>query len=73
MGWAVWLSAPVGATTLAALWIWARGWAERRAARPLSTEAAMRAHQQYLDALAVSAAGDLRTVTQQEHLSSRGD
>jgi hypothetical protein len=55
MTWALWLAVPVGATTLAALWSWWRGWRVRRAARPLGTEAAMRAHSDYLDALVIPA------------------
>jgi hypothetical protein len=53
MTWALWLAAPVGATALAAIWSWWRGWRVRRAARPLDTEAAVRAHSEFLDALTV--------------------
>jgi hypothetical protein len=53
--WALWLAVPVGATTLAALWSWVRGWWSRRADRPLTTDEAMRAHSEYLDALAIPA------------------
>lgn len=52
MTWALWLAVPVGATTLAAVWAWLRGWWARRRDRPLDTVAAMRAHSRYLDALA---------------------
>jgi hypothetical protein len=45
----------VGATTLAALWSWWRGYRIRRADRPLGTEAAVRAHSQFLDALTIPA------------------
>jgi hypothetical protein len=55
MTWALWLAVPVGATTLAALWSWVRGWRVRRAERPLDTEAAVRAHSEYLDALVIPA------------------
>jgi hypothetical protein len=55
MTWAVWLAVPIGATTIAALWSWWRGWRIRLAARPLRTEAAMRAHSEYLDALVIPA------------------
>ena len=60
MTWALWLAVPVGATTLAALWAWVRGWWARRAARPLGTEAAMRAHSEYLDALVLPHAAPRR-------------
>ncbi|HEY8301614.1 MAG TPA: hypothetical protein VIG48_06930 [Jatrophihabitans sp.] len=55
MTWALWLAVPVGATTLAALWSWWRGYRIRRADRPLGTEAAVRAHSQFLDALTIPA------------------
>jgi hypothetical protein len=55
MTWALWLAVPVGATTLAALWSWWRGWRVRRAARPLGTAAAMREHEKYLAALVIPA------------------
>ncbi|HEY7007624.1 MAG TPA: hypothetical protein VH395_01710 [Jatrophihabitantaceae bacterium] len=60
MTWALWLAVPVGATTLAALWSWVAGWWARRADRPLDTEAAMRAHSEYLDALGIPARGTAR-------------
>jgi hypothetical protein len=60
MTWALWLAVPVGATTLAALWSWLRGWWARRADRPLDTEAAMRAHNDYLEALVRPARGTAR-------------
>lgn len=50
--WALWLGAPIGATALAAIWSWWRGWRLRRAARPLGTEASVRAHSAFLSALA---------------------
>jgi hypothetical protein len=62
MTWAVWLAGPIAATTLAALWSWLRGWRTRRASRPLDTEAAMRAHSRYLDALVVPARDGARRV-----------
>jgi hypothetical protein len=55
MTWALWLAVPVGATSLAALWSWMIGWWARRADRPLDTEAAVRAHSEYLDALIIPA------------------
>jgi hypothetical protein len=60
MTWALWLAVPVGATTLAALWSWLRGWWNRRADRPLSTDQAMRAHSEYLDALVIPARSKVR-------------
>jgi hypothetical protein len=60
MTWAIWLAVPVGATTLAALWSWWRGWLVRRADRPLETEAAMRQHSDYLAALAIPARSAVR-------------
>jgi hypothetical protein len=60
MTWALWLAVPVGATTLAALWSWWRGWRVRRAARPLGTEATVRAHSDYLDALVIPARSSAR-------------
>ena len=60
MTWALWLAVPVGATTLAALWTWVTGWWARRADRPLGTEAAMRAHSEYLDALGIPARSTAR-------------
>jgi hypothetical protein len=55
MTWALWLAVPVGATALAAIWSWWRGWRLRRADRPLGTEAAVRAHSEFLDALTIPA------------------
>ena len=55
MTWALWLAVPIGATALAAVWAWWRGYRVRRAARPLGTEAAVRAHSRYLDALTIPA------------------
>jgi len=54
MTWAVWLAVPIAATTLAALWT---GWRAHRAAvaEQLDTAGAMRAHQNYLDALTIPA------------------
>jgi hypothetical protein len=71
MTWALWLAVPVGATTLAALWSWLRGWWVRRAERPLDTEAAMRAHGQYLDALVIPARSAARPPSRS--LSDRPD
>jgi hypothetical protein len=56
MAWALWLSAPVGATVLAALWAWWRA----RPKRPLGTDEAMQAHRDYLAALTVPARGTER-------------
>ena len=55
MTWALWLAVPIGATALAAIWVWWRGYRVRRAGRPLGTEAAVRAHSRYLDALTIPA------------------
>ncbi len=55
MTWALWLAVPVGATAVAALWAWWRGYRMRRADRPLGTEAAVRAHSRYLEALTIPA------------------
>ena len=55
MTWALWLAGPVGATALAALWSWWRGYRVRRAGRPVGTEAAVRAHSEFLDALTIPA------------------
>jgi hypothetical protein len=60
MTWAMWLAVPVGATTLAALWSWFRGWLVRHASRPLDTEDAVRAHSRFLDALVIPARGTSR-------------
>ena len=47
MTWALWLSGPVVATLVAAIWSWVRGRPE-----PLpDTDEAMRAHSAYLQAL----------------------
>jgi hypothetical protein len=54
MTWALWLAAPAGATVLAALWAWWRG-IRARGPRRVTTKDAMRAHQQYLDALVTPA------------------
>ncbi|MGH8961496.1 MAG: hypothetical protein ACRDWT_09850 [Jatrophihabitantaceae bacterium] len=53
MAWALWLSVPVVATVLAAVWAWLRG----RPARRLDTPESMQAHRDYLDALTVPARG----------------
>jgi hypothetical protein len=47
VGWALWLLVPVGVTVCAAVGSWLRS----RPARPLSAREAMRAHDQFLDAL----------------------
>jgi hypothetical protein len=60
MTWALWLAVPVGATALAALWSWWRGYRVRRANRPLGTEAAVRAHGEFLDALTIPARSSAR-------------
>lgn len=51
MTWALWLSIPVAVTVLAALVTWVRA----RPARVPNTDEAMRAHSDYLDALAQTA------------------
>ena len=56
MAWAIWLSGPVVAATLVALWAW---WVDRPKRRP-NTAGAIRAHDRYLDALMVPAAGRTR-------------
>jgi hypothetical protein len=56
VAWAVWLSVPLLATVLAAIWAWLGG----RPPAPLDTEAAITAHRRYLDALSVPARGDAR-------------
>ncbi len=60
MSWVLWLAGPVAATALAAAWAWWRGWLGRRAARPLGTEDAVRAHSDYLEALTVPARNPVR-------------
>lgn len=59
MAWAFWLAVPVVATALAALGTWL---AARRSSSPrrLATADAMRAHGDYLAALAVPARGTYR-------------
>jgi hypothetical protein len=57
MAWALWLSAPVAATGLAALWVWWRG----RPVRTPSVVDAMRQHSDYLAALVVPVRGTVRT------------
>lgn len=54
VAWALWLGAPVAATALAAIWSWWRG-VRARGPRRVSTLDAMRAHSDYLDALAIPA------------------
>jgi hypothetical protein len=49
--WAVWLSIPVAVTVLAAMWSWWRS----RPKRTLTTHEAMRAHDEFLDALTQTA------------------
>lgn len=58
MAWALWLAVPVVLTLLAALWTWWRG----RPARVPGTSEAMRAHQDYLDALVRPIGSAARTV-----------
>ena len=55
MTWALWLAVPIGATALTAVWVWLRGWWSSRGDRPLGTEAAVRAHSEFLDALTIPA------------------
>lgn len=51
MSWVLWLSVPVVATVLAALWSWARSRPE-----PIpNTAQSMQAHSEYLDALVQTA------------------
>ena len=68
VAWALWLSAPIGATVLAALWAWWRGGRARRRAvgRRLDTADAMQAHRAYLDALTVPARGTHRVPARAE-------
>jgi hypothetical protein len=51
VGWAVWLSIPVAATLLAAMGSWLRG----RPKKTPTTDEAMRAHEEFLDALVQTA------------------
>jgi hypothetical protein len=51
MGWAVWLSIPIAATALAAIGSWVRA----RPKKAPSTDKAMRAHGEFLDALVQTA------------------
>ena len=62
VAWAVWLSIPLLATVLAALWAWVRG----RPPAPLDTAAAIRAHQSYLEALTVPARGTARPLRDED-------
>ena len=73
MTWALWLAVPVGATTLAALWSVVARWRIRRAARPPGTEAAMRAHSDYLDALVIPAASAARPPRRQPEETGSAD
>jgi hypothetical protein len=57
MSWALWLATPIVMTVLAATWSWWRG----RPQRVPGTDEAMRAHQDYLDALVRPARGIERT------------
>jgi hypothetical protein len=53
MAWAMWLAVPVAITVLAALCVWWRG-----RPRPAPTvQQTVRAHHEYLDALAAAARG----------------
>ena len=51
VGWAVWLSIPVAATLLAAVGSWLRA----RPKKTLTTDEAVRAHGEFLDALVQTA------------------
>ncbi|HEV7206522.1 MAG TPA: hypothetical protein VGN18_18090 [Jatrophihabitans sp.] len=51
MSWVLWLSVPVVATVLAALWSWVRS----RPAPTPNTAESMQAHSEYLDALVQTA------------------
>jgi hypothetical protein len=66
MAWAVWLAVPVAATVLAALWVWWRG----RPQPAPSVQQAMRAHRDYLDALAAAARG-IEPATRTEGAAAR--
>jgi hypothetical protein len=57
MSWALWLATPIVMTVLGATWSWWRG----RPQRVPGTDEAMRAHQDYLDALVRPARGIERT------------
>lgn len=57
MAWVLWLSAPIGTTALAAIWVWWRG----RPARPPGIAETMRRHDAYLAALVTKARGSERT------------
>jgi hypothetical protein len=59
VAWALWLSVPIGATSMAALLTWWRGLRARRA-QQLDTDDAMRAHADYLAALVIPARSDKR-------------
>ncbi len=54
--WALWLAIPVAVTALAAIWSWVRS----RPAPTPSTDESMRAHEDYLAALAEPARGSAR-------------
>jgi hypothetical protein len=54
--WVLWLALPIAATAFAALWAW---WRARPAHVP-STDEAMRAHRDYLNALVIPARGAKR-------------
>ena len=56
MAWVLWLAGPVVATALVALWTWVRG----RPARVPDSDAAIRGHQAYLDALTADPRGTAR-------------
>jgi hypothetical protein len=61
MDWAIWLSVPITATTLAAIGTWWQG-RRARAAANLDTAASMRAHAEYLEALTIPARSSHRPV-----------
>jgi len=73
MTWALWLAVPVGATTLAALAAWVHGVLVRRAARPLTTQEAVRSHADYLDALVIPARSPSRCTPGDAFAQDRGD
>lgn len=56
MAWALWLLPTLTVPALAALWTWWRG----RPAKALTSDEAMRAHHDFLDALVVPARGTRR-------------
>lgn len=56
MAWVLWLAVPVLAPAVAALLVWWRG----RPPRAVDVDAAMKQHQDYLEALVTPARGTIR-------------